>query len=77
LPQRGNLRVQRVSFFEGEASSSALVDAEATLASTQTQRIAAAYEYDLALAGLLATSHRVDDFTTYLARADRRLGNEK
>jgi outer membrane protein TolC len=59
------------------SSSSALVDAEATLASTQTQRIAAAYEYDLALAGLLATSHRVDDFTTYLARADRRLGNEK
>jgi outer membrane protein TolC len=74
---RENLRVQRVSFFEGEAPSSALVDAEATLASTQTQRIAAAYEYDLALAGLLATSHRVDDFTTYLARADRRLGNEK
>lgn len=74
---RENLRVQRISFREGETPSSSLVDAEATLATTQTQRIAAAYEYDLALAGLLAASHRVDDFTTYLARADRRLGDDK
>jgi outer membrane protein TolC len=74
---RENLRVQQISFAEGETPSSSLVDAQATLATTQTQRIAAAYEYDLALAGLLAASHRVDDFTTYLARADRRLGNEQ
>ncbi len=60
-----------------EAPSSSLVDARAVLATTQSQRIAAAYEYDLALAGLLAASHRVDDFTTYLARADRRLGDEQ
>ena len=70
---RENLRVQRLSFAAGEAPSSVLVDAEAILATTRTQRIAAAYEYDLALAGLLAASHRVDDFSTFLARADRRL----
>lgn len=74
---RENLRVQQLSFAEGEAPSSSLVDARAVLATTQSQRIAAAYEYDLALAGLLAASHRVDDFTTYLARADRRLGDEQ
>ena len=67
--------VQQLSFAEG-APSSSLVDARAVLATTQSQRIAAAYEYDLALAGLLAASHRVDDFTTYLARADRRLGTK-
>ena len=74
---RENLRVQQLSFAEGEAPSSSLVDARAVLATTQSQRIAAAYEYDLALAGLLAASHRVDDFTTYLARADRHLGDEQ
>lgn len=74
---RENLRVQKLSFAEGEAPSSALVDAQAALATTQTQRIAVAYEYDLALAGLLAASHRIDDFTIYLARADRRLGDDK
>lgn len=74
---RENLRVQRLSFEEGEAPSSSLIDAEATLSSTRTQRIAAAYEYDLALAGLLAASHRVDDFTSYMAHADRRLGDRE
>ena len=68
-----NLRVQQLSFAAGEAPSSALVDAQAILATTKTQRIAAAYEYDLALAGLLAASHRVDDFGTFMAQADRRL----
>lgn len=72
-----NLRVQRLSFAAGEAPSSALVDAEAVLATTKTQRIAAAYEYDLALAGLLAASHRVGDFSTFLAQADRRLEEYK
>ncbi|MXO64799.1 TolC family protein [Altericroceibacterium endophyticum] len=74
---RENLRVQQLSFAAGEAPSSALVDAEAILATTKTQRIAAAYEYDLALAGLLAASHRVDEFGTFLARADRRLEDYK
>ena len=68
-----NLRVQQLSFAAGEAPSSALVDAQAILATTRTQRVAAAYEYDLALAGLLAASHRVDDFGTFMAQADCRL----
>lgn len=74
---RENVRVQQISFAEGEAASSALIDAEAALATTRAQRIAAAFEYVLALAGLLAASHRVDDFSTYLAHADRRLGEAK
>lgn len=74
---RENLRVQQLSFAEGEAPSSALVDAEAVLSTTRTQRIAAAYEYDLTLAGLLAASHRVDEFSGFMARADRHLGDVK
>ncbi len=74
---RENLRVQRLSFAEGEAPSSSIVDAEGALATTQTQRIAAAYEYDLALAGLLAASHRIDDYSSYITRADRRLGSQE
>ena len=73
---RENLRVQRLSFAEGEAPSSSIVDAESALSTTQTQRIAAAYEYDLALVGLLAASHRVDEYSSYITRADRRLGDQ-
>ena len=70
----GNLRVQELSFREGEATSAAVIDAQAAIATVRTQRIAAAYEYDLALAGLLVASHQLDSFGGYLARADHRLG---
>ena len=69
-----NLRVQALSFREGEATSAAVIDAQAAIATVRTQRIAAAYEYDLALAGLLVASHQLDSFGGYLARADHRLG---
>ena len=69
-----NLRVQELSFREGEATSAAVIDAQAAIATVRTQRIAAAYEYDLALAGLLVASHQLDSFGGYLARADHRLG---
>jgi outer membrane protein TolC len=68
-----NLRVQELSFREGEATSSAVIDAQAAIATVRTQRIAAAYEYDLALAALLVASHQFDSFSGYLARADHRL----
>ncbi len=68
-----NLRVQELSFREGEATSAAVIDAQAAIASVRTQRIAAAYEYDLALAALLVASHQLDSFGGYLARADHRL----
>lgn len=66
-----NLRVQDLSFREGEAPASALVDARNLLGVARLQRAAAAYEYDLALAALLAASDRTDEFISYLQRADR------
>ncbi len=68
-----NVRVQTVAFREGEAPISAVIDAQSDLASVRAERISAAYEYDLALAALLAASDRPDEFTDHLARADRRL----
>lgn len=68
-----NLRVQQISFREGEASGAAVTEAIAALQTAETQRIATAYEYDLALAGLLAASGRLDEFSDFLSRADHRL----
>jgi outer membrane protein TolC len=72
-----NLRVQQLSFREGEVASSALIDAEAALSTVRTQRLAAAYEYDLGLMALLAASHRVDDYSDFMARADRHVEDQQ
>ncbi|MEG1452281.1 TolC family protein, partial [Brevundimonas sp.] len=66
-----NLRVQELSFREGEAPASAVIDARNLLGSARLQRAAAAYEYELTLAALLAASDRSDEFISYLQRADR------
>lgn len=66
-----NLRVQDLSFREGEAPASAVVDARNLLGAARLQRAAAAYEYELALAALLAAAGRSDEFADYLQRADR------
>ncbi|MGH7025809.1 TolC family protein [Brevundimonas sp.] len=66
-----NLRVQDLSFREGEAPASAVIDARNLLGAARLQRAAAAYEYELALAALLAASDRSDEFVSYLQRADR------
>lgn len=66
-----NLRVQEVAFREGEGTAAALIDARTALSLARTQRIAAAYEYVVALSALLAASNRGDSFPDYLARADR------
>jgi outer membrane protein TolC len=68
-----NWRVQRVAFREGEGTLTTVLAAEAVLANARTQRAATAYEYDLALAGLLAAAGQLDRFPDYLARADIRL----
>lgn len=47
-----------------------VLGAEAALSTARTQRIAAAYEYDLALAGLLASAGELDRFSDYLRQAD-------
>lgn len=70
---RENVRVQDVSFREGEATATTLLAAQAALDVAEGQRVATAYEYDLSLAGLLASAGRLDDFPGYVARADRRL----
>ena len=43
----------------------------ANLSLAQTQRIASAYEYVVALSALLAASNRGDSFRDYLLRSDR------
>ncbi|MGH7019493.1 MAG: TolC family protein, partial [Brevundimonas sp.] len=63
--------VQDLSFREGEAPASAVIDARNLRAAARLQRAAAAYEYELALAALLAASDRSDEFISYLQRADR------
>lgn len=68
-----SLRIQTVAFREGEGTLTTVLAAEAALASARTQRIATAYEYDLALAALLQSSGRLDSFTDHMARADVRL----
>ncbi len=71
-----NLRVQRISFDEGEATVTAVLGAEAALTTARAQRIATAYEYDLALAGLLASAGDLGRFDSYLATADIRVAPE-
>lgn len=68
-----NVRVQNVAFREGEATATTLIAAQAALDLAEAQRVATAYEYDLALAGLLASTGQLDDYGAYVARADRRL----
>jgi outer membrane protein TolC len=70
---RENLRVQTVAFREGEGTATPVIAAQAALDAAEAQRISVAYEYDLALAGLLASSGRLDEYSGYLARADQRL----
>lgn len=68
-----NLRVQGLAFREGEAAAAALIDAQVALSVARTQRAAAAFEYDVALAQLLAAAGRLGDFSRHLAQADLRL----
>ncbi|WP_404366075.1 TolC family protein [Sphingomonas sp. MMS24-J45] len=71
LAARENLRVQNVAFREGEGTLTELIAAQSALDSAEAQRVAVAYEYVLALAGLLTASSRLDEFGSYVARADQ------
>ncbi|TFU05863.1 TolC family protein [Polymorphobacter arshaanensis] len=66
-----NLRVQQIAFREGESTITALLDARTSLSLAQSQRAAAAFEYDLALVALLAASNRSHEFASYFEAADR------
>lgn len=65
-----SLRVQEVSFREGVASATDVIDARNALAQVRTRRAASAYKYDVALAALLLASGEGHRFTEYLRRAD-------
>ena len=66
-----SLRVQELSFREGEATTTDVIDARNALGQARVQRAAAAYEYDLALAALLLASGEMGRFADYLHKADR------
>ena len=60
------------AFLAGMASSSELIDAELNLAKVRTERLQAAYNYDLMLARLLEAAGVSDEFASYIRRPDAR-----
>ena len=66
-----NLRVQDIGFREGEATAASVIDARNLLGTARLQRAAAAYEYDLSLAALLAAAGSDLTLNDYLQRDDR------
>ena len=72
------LKTKNAAFLEGMSSSTDLIDAELNLAKVKTERIEAAYRYDVSLAQLLEASGISDEFTAYMRRQDaRRITFEK
>ena len=72
------LKTKNAAFLEGMSSSTDLIDAELNLAKVKTERIEAAYRYDVSLAQLLAAAGISDEFTAYMRRQDaRRITFEK
>ena len=72
------LKTKNAAFLEGMSSSTDLIDAELNLAKVKTERIEAAYRYDVSLAKLLEAAGISDEFTAYMRRQDaRRITFEK
>ena len=72
------LKTKNAAFLEGMSSSTDLIDAELNLAKVKTERIEAAYRYDMSLAQLLEAAGISDEFTAYMRRQDaRRITFEK
>lgn len=66
------LRVKDAAFKAGMASAADVIDAQLNLAKIKTERIQAAYYYDLMLAKLLEASGISNEFTAYCRRPDAR-----
>jgi outer membrane protein TolC len=64
---RENLRVRTRAFEEGLGTSLDVVDARLSLSRVELERLAAAYDYDVALAGLLEQGGQSDRFEQILA----------
>ncbi len=68
---RENLRLQELSFREGQSTSLDVIDARLRLGSAAIERAQAAYQYDVALAQLLDVSGQMDRFSDYARQADK------
>lgn len=66
------LRSKNAAFLEGMSTSSDLIDAELNLAKVRTERLQAAYNYDLLLARLLEAAGISEEFPFYVRRPDAR-----
>jgi len=65
------VRLQDLSFREGQATSLDVIDARLGLSRAQIDRSQSAYQFDLALAQLLELSGQAERYAEYLHRADR------
>ena len=68
---RESLRLQQLSFREGQVTSLDVIDAQLRLGGTMVERARAAYEYDVSLAHLLEISGQVDRYHDYFRQADK------
>ncbi|MEG0656022.1 MAG: TolC family protein, partial [Mucinivorans sp.] len=59
------LRVKKEGFTQGMVPASDVVDAELNLSKTRTERLAAAYRFDVALTNLLALTSETDRLANY------------
>lgn len=66
-----NVRLQDLSFREGQATSLDVIDARLGLARAKIERSQSAYQFELALAQLLELSGQAARYTEYIRRADR------
>lgn len=66
-----NLRLQDIAFREGVGTTDRLMAAQAALATAESERAAAAYEYDVSLSALLAASGTPGQMGDYARREDR------
>lgn len=68
-----NLRLQTLSFREGQSTSLDVIDARLQLGQAQTERALAAFKFDTALAELLSIAGITEQFIHYQQRADHEL----
>ena len=67
------LRMKNSAFREGMSSATDLIDAELNLAGVRTERLQAAYNFDVLLAQLLEAAGISDEFAAYARRMDARV----
>jgi outer membrane protein TolC len=67
---RENLRVQELSFKEGQGISTDVTNARIALTNVQVERVLAAYQFALELARLLHAAGRMEQFLLFIQQAD-------